>query len=237
MVTGDFRTATTDLRELRRYNYEHFWLKHLLADLVRTARGEGVEPGPMPPRRAPRRLPAPLASRKPVVREHAPGVGVRLVRALEARPQHARFLPSGVAQVGVVYGRLEHPVQPPRTPFPHLCEALLDFGGLRGGGFRSLVLPEVHVDERVRGPDAGELVAVSTRGDPRSHAFETFLRLGEEGQAIGVIAHSEVHRPQRPHVTRPVQELVFIAGAFVAEGDGSCGRHVPTLPNGTPSCW
>jgi hypothetical protein len=46
MVTGDFRTAaTTDPRELQRYNYEHFWLKHLLADLLRTARGAGVQPG------------------------------------------------------------------------------------------------------------------------------------------------------------------------------------------------
>lgn len=32
-------------RQLREYNYEHFWLKHLLADLWRTARGEGVQPG------------------------------------------------------------------------------------------------------------------------------------------------------------------------------------------------
>ncbi|MBA2476635.1 MAG: redoxin domain-containing protein [Actinobacteria bacterium] len=31
--------------QLRRYNYEHFWLGHLVADLVRTARGEGVQPG------------------------------------------------------------------------------------------------------------------------------------------------------------------------------------------------
>ena len=45
MVIGDFRTATTDPRELRRYNYKHFWLKHLFADLLRTARGEVVRPG------------------------------------------------------------------------------------------------------------------------------------------------------------------------------------------------
>ena len=46
MVTGNFRTAAaTDPRELQRYNYEHFWLKHLLADLLRTARGEGAQPG------------------------------------------------------------------------------------------------------------------------------------------------------------------------------------------------
>jgi cytochrome oxidase Cu insertion factor (SCO1/SenC/PrrC family) len=36
-------------RELREYNYEHFWLKHLLADLWRTARGEGVQPGASAP--------------------------------------------------------------------------------------------------------------------------------------------------------------------------------------------
>ena len=36
-------------RELRGYNYEHFWLKHLLADLWRTARGEGVQPGASAP--------------------------------------------------------------------------------------------------------------------------------------------------------------------------------------------
>ncbi len=46
MATSDLRTAApSDPRELQRYNYEHFWLKHLLADLWRTAKGEGVEPG------------------------------------------------------------------------------------------------------------------------------------------------------------------------------------------------
>ena len=46
MATSDLRTAApSDRRELQRYNYEHFWLKHLLADLWRTAKGEGVEPG------------------------------------------------------------------------------------------------------------------------------------------------------------------------------------------------
>ena len=45
MAASDSRTAAaSDPRELRRYNYEHFWLKHLLADLWRTARGEGVRP-------------------------------------------------------------------------------------------------------------------------------------------------------------------------------------------------
>jgi cytochrome oxidase Cu insertion factor (SCO1/SenC/PrrC family) len=36
---------TTGSRQLRKYNYEHFWAKHLFADLWRTARGEGVQPG------------------------------------------------------------------------------------------------------------------------------------------------------------------------------------------------
>ena len=48
MVTGDLRTAattTSDPRELRRYNYEHFWMKHLLADLWRTAKAQGLQPG------------------------------------------------------------------------------------------------------------------------------------------------------------------------------------------------
>ncbi len=27
------------------YNYEHFWLKHFVTDLVHTAKGAGLEPG------------------------------------------------------------------------------------------------------------------------------------------------------------------------------------------------
>lgn len=27
------------------YNYEHFWLRHFVADLVRTAQGAGLKPG------------------------------------------------------------------------------------------------------------------------------------------------------------------------------------------------
>ena len=34
-----------DTRQLHKYNYEHFWAKHFFADLWRTARGEGVQPG------------------------------------------------------------------------------------------------------------------------------------------------------------------------------------------------
>lgn len=50
MATSDLQTAaTSDPQELQRYNYEHFWLKHLLADLWRTARGEGVQPGASAP--------------------------------------------------------------------------------------------------------------------------------------------------------------------------------------------
>lgn len=30
---------------MSRYNYEHFWLGHLMADLVRSARGAGLRPG------------------------------------------------------------------------------------------------------------------------------------------------------------------------------------------------
>lgn len=30
---------------MSRYNYEHFWLGHLMADLARSARGAGLEPG------------------------------------------------------------------------------------------------------------------------------------------------------------------------------------------------
>lgn len=36
-------------RQLRRYNYEHFWLKHFLADMGRTLRGAGVRPGSLAP--------------------------------------------------------------------------------------------------------------------------------------------------------------------------------------------
>ena len=35
----------SDETQLRRYNYQHFWIKHLLADLWRSARGRGLTPG------------------------------------------------------------------------------------------------------------------------------------------------------------------------------------------------
>ncbi len=31
------------------YNYEHFWLKHFAADLLRTSQGAGVRPGSQAP--------------------------------------------------------------------------------------------------------------------------------------------------------------------------------------------
>ena len=36
-------------RQLDEYNYEHFRPKHLLADLLKTVRGEGIGPGEMAP--------------------------------------------------------------------------------------------------------------------------------------------------------------------------------------------
>ncbi len=35
--------------QLQRYNYGHFWPKHMLADLWRTARGAGLQPGTLAP--------------------------------------------------------------------------------------------------------------------------------------------------------------------------------------------
>ncbi len=44
-------TAPTAAQEkqLRKYNYEHFWLKHFLADIGRTFKGAGVRPGSAAP--------------------------------------------------------------------------------------------------------------------------------------------------------------------------------------------
>ena len=36
-------------RQLDEYNYEHFRPKHLLADLLKTIRGEGIGPGEVAP--------------------------------------------------------------------------------------------------------------------------------------------------------------------------------------------
>ena len=35
--------------DLRAYNYEHFWPKHFVADLWRTAQGAGLQPGSQAP--------------------------------------------------------------------------------------------------------------------------------------------------------------------------------------------
>jgi hypothetical protein len=35
--------------QLRKYNYEHFWPKHLFADLWRSVQGEGLQPGTLAP--------------------------------------------------------------------------------------------------------------------------------------------------------------------------------------------
>ncbi len=42
-------TGAGDDRQLQEYNYEHFRPKHLLADLWRSARGEGLQPGEAAP--------------------------------------------------------------------------------------------------------------------------------------------------------------------------------------------
>lgn len=47
--TSESRGPTGSPKQLRRYNYEHFWLKHLAADLWRSARGEGLQPGSQAP--------------------------------------------------------------------------------------------------------------------------------------------------------------------------------------------
>ena len=41
---GGSRPEGSDL-QLSEYNYEHFRPKHLLADLLKTIRGEGIRPG------------------------------------------------------------------------------------------------------------------------------------------------------------------------------------------------
>ena len=40
--------ASSD-NDLRTYNYDHFWLKHFVADLRRTAQGAGLRPGSTAP--------------------------------------------------------------------------------------------------------------------------------------------------------------------------------------------
>jgi cytochrome oxidase Cu insertion factor (SCO1/SenC/PrrC family) len=42
-------TTAPDDKQLKKYNYEHFWLKHFLADIGRTFKGAGVRPGEKAP--------------------------------------------------------------------------------------------------------------------------------------------------------------------------------------------
>lgn len=50
MSTQEWGTPDSTSRgQLDEYNYEHFWPKHLYADLWRTARGEGLQPGTLAP--------------------------------------------------------------------------------------------------------------------------------------------------------------------------------------------
>lgn len=42
-------TPGTDAKQVESYNYEHFWLKHFLADIGRTFKGAGVRPGTRAP--------------------------------------------------------------------------------------------------------------------------------------------------------------------------------------------
>ena len=43
--SGSSPEVTSSADDLRTYNYEHFWLKHFVADLWRTAQGAGLRPG------------------------------------------------------------------------------------------------------------------------------------------------------------------------------------------------
>ncbi len=43
------RSPEGNEQQLRRYNYEHFRPKHLIADLLKTVRGEGIGPSEVAP--------------------------------------------------------------------------------------------------------------------------------------------------------------------------------------------
>ncbi len=43
------RSPREGQQQLDEYNYEHFWPKHLFADLWRSVRGEGLQPGTLAP--------------------------------------------------------------------------------------------------------------------------------------------------------------------------------------------
>ncbi len=36
-------------KQLRQYNYEHFWFKHIFGDVWRSMKGAGLRPGEAPP--------------------------------------------------------------------------------------------------------------------------------------------------------------------------------------------
>lgn len=45
MTTAAANMSSASQQPLEEYNYEHFQTKHFLADVVKTMRGEGVQPG------------------------------------------------------------------------------------------------------------------------------------------------------------------------------------------------
>ena len=48
MTSADKAPVGSD-KQLRQYNYEHFWLKHIFADLARSAKGAGLQAGSVAP--------------------------------------------------------------------------------------------------------------------------------------------------------------------------------------------
>ena len=48
MTSADKAPAGSE-KQLRQYNYEHFWFKHIAADLMRSAKGAGLKPGSVAP--------------------------------------------------------------------------------------------------------------------------------------------------------------------------------------------
>jgi hypothetical protein len=48
MTSADKAPVGSD-KQLRQYNYEHFWFKHIFADVWRSVKGAGLGPGEMAP--------------------------------------------------------------------------------------------------------------------------------------------------------------------------------------------
>lgn len=48
-MTSASRAPEGSSKQLSSYNYGHFWLKHLVADLWRSLRGSGLQPGAQAP--------------------------------------------------------------------------------------------------------------------------------------------------------------------------------------------